>query len=278
MELAPMSVRVRADFERKCFDIHFQLVQSIYDQLKSLLGDDRVATAKTILEWIGLIGGTTGLGLLGFLKVRRGRNIEEAVKIDAPDGSAVYNIRLEGDHNSITLSEPVFKLASSPKIAKATREIVRPLATAGIDKIEIRDDHGTVDEINKKEANSFYAPPISLETGLSSQVIDAILTLRAPVFVPGAKWQFFFGEMRLSADITDNRFLAKVFVDGERFGAGDKILVKMRISQHQTTTGQIRNDYEVMDVLNIWPSGNQISLPMDSEDEPPSLAIEDLEG
>ncbi len=273
-----MSVRVRADFERKCFDIHFQLVQSIYDQLKSLLGDDRVATAKTILEWIGLIGGTTGLGLLGFLKVRRGRNIEEAVKIDAPDGSAVYNIRLEGDHNSITLSEPVFKLTSSPKIAKATREIVRPLATAGIDKIEIRDDHGTVDEINKKEANSFYAPPISLETGLSSQVIDAILTLRAPVFVPGAKWQFFFGEMRLSADITDNRFLAKVFVDGERFGAGDKILVKMRISQHQTTTGQIRNDYEVMDVLNIWPSGNQISLPMDSEDEPPSLAIEDLEG
>ena len=93
-----MSVRVRADFERKCFDIHFQLVQSIYDQLKSLLGDDRVATAKTILEWIGLIGGTTGLGLLGFLKVRRGRNIEEAVKIDAPDGSAVYNIRLEGDN------------------------------------------------------------------------------------------------------------------------------------------------------------------------------------
>jgi hypothetical protein len=147
---ANVSVRVRADFERKCFDIHFQLVQSVYDHLKSLLGDDRVATAKTILEWIGLIGGTTGIGLLGFLRVRRGRNIEQAVKIDVPDGSAVYNIRLEGDHNSITLSEPVFKLASSPKIAKATRQIVRPLATEGIDKIEIRDDNGKVDEIKKR--------------------------------------------------------------------------------------------------------------------------------
>jgi hypothetical protein len=108
-------------------------------------------------------------------------------------------------------------------------------------------------------------------------VIDTILTLRAPVFAPGAKWQFFFGEMRLSADITDNRFLAKVFVDGERFGAGDKLLVKMRISQHQTATGQIRNDYEVMDVLRIWPSRHQISLPMESEEEPPTITIDDLE-
>jgi hypothetical protein len=72
---AEVAVRVRADFERKCFDIHFELIQSLYEQVKTLLGDDHVTTAKTLLEWIGLPGPTGALSLFGFLKLRKGRSI-----------------------------------------------------------------------------------------------------------------------------------------------------------------------------------------------------------
>lgn len=63
---AEVSVRVRADFERRCFDIHFVLVQSIYEQIKTLLDDEHVSTAKTLLEWIGLLGPAGALSLFGF--------------------------------------------------------------------------------------------------------------------------------------------------------------------------------------------------------------------
>ena len=70
------------------------------------------------------------------------------------------------------------------------------------------------------------------------------------------------GLQQLSATLSDQRFLSRVFVDGDRFGAGDKFLVKLRITQHQTPTGQIRNDYEIMEVLQTWPGGKQIPLPL----------------
>jgi hypothetical protein len=97
---AEVAVRVRADFERKCFDIHFELIQSLYEQVKTLLGDDHVTTAKTLLEWIGLLGPTGTLSLFGFFELRKGRAIANAVRLDQTVGSIVYNIVFEGDRNT----------------------------------------------------------------------------------------------------------------------------------------------------------------------------------
>jgi hypothetical protein len=266
-ERAEVSIRVRADFERRCFDIHFELVQSLYEQVKTLLGDEHVATAKTLLEWIGLVGPSGALSLFGFLKLRNGRPIRNYVKFEQPDGKTFYNITFVGDHNTVSLPEPVYKLANDPKIAKAQREIVRPLTREGIEVLQFRDGEGhVVDKVTKADIDSFYVREITEDLGVSSQLIDAILTLRSPVFVSGEKWQFFYGETRLSAEISDQRFLSKVFIDGERFGVGDKFLVKLRITQRQTPAGQIRNDYEILEVLQIWPSGRQISMPLPDRD------------
>ena len=89
-ERAEVSVRVRADFERKCFDIHFELVQSLYEHVKTLLGDDHVATAKTLLEWIGLLGRAGALSLSGFLKIRKGRAISNYIKVEQPAGRNTF--------------------------------------------------------------------------------------------------------------------------------------------------------------------------------------------
>ena len=89
-ERAEVLVRVRVDFERRCFDIHFELVQSLYDQVKGFLGDERVATAKTLLEWIGLLGPPGALSLFGFLKLRKGRAISNYVKLEHTSGNTLY--------------------------------------------------------------------------------------------------------------------------------------------------------------------------------------------
>ena len=155
-ERAEVSVRVRADFERRCFDIHFELVQSLYEQVKTLLGDEHIATAKTLLEWIGLLSSAGALSLFGFLKLRKGRAVANSIKLEQRDGNTLYNITFEGDHNTITVPEPVYKLANDPKIAKAQREIVRPLRTKGIDKLEVREGDYIVETITKSDVDSFY--------------------------------------------------------------------------------------------------------------------------
>lgn len=125
-ERAEVSVRVRADFERRCFDIHFELVQSLYEQVKILLSDDHVVTAKTLLEWIGLLGPTGALSLFGFLKIRKGRMISSSVKLEQEAGNSIYNITFEGDHNTITILEPVYSLANEPKDCKNTTRNCAP--------------------------------------------------------------------------------------------------------------------------------------------------------
>ncbi len=111
---AGVSVRVKADFERKCFDIHLEFIQSIYGQIKDLVTEDHVSTAKTILEWLGLIGGPSGMmGLLAYRKIQKGRKVATETKIVASDGGTNYAITFQGDGNTVTIPAPVRDLAKT---------------------------------------------------------------------------------------------------------------------------------------------------------------------
>jgi hypothetical protein len=59
---ATSKVLVVSDFEAKCFHVNFDVILSLYEQIKSLLDSPDVSTAKTILEWLGLLGLTGGGG------------------------------------------------------------------------------------------------------------------------------------------------------------------------------------------------------------------------
>jgi hypothetical protein len=258
-----VSVRVVADFERKCFDIHFQLIQSVYGHLKDLVTDDHITTAKTLVEWIGLVG-TPTVSLLGFRKWRKGRKIKAATRIVTRDGSAAYTISVEGDGNTITIPAPVYDLSNDPKLARAERAMVRPLLSGGIDTFEVRSDGKVVETISEDEVVFFGDAGIAeIDIDNPPQVFQTILQLRSPVFVEGEKWQFNFGDQKISADITDRNFLAHVFVHGDRFGVGDKFKVVLRMKQYQTKTGNIRNSYEVEQIIETWMAKEQRPLPLD---------------
>lgn len=265
-ERASVSVRVVADFERKCFDIHFQLVQSILDQLKDLVGDDHVATAKTTLEWIGLIGSPT-MSLLGFKKWKQARPIKSATKIQTIDGGVAYTIAIEGDGNTVTIPGPVYQLATDHKVAKAEKAMVRPLLSPGVDSLQVRSGAHVIETISRTEASYFGDLELSdEEIDGASSVVQTILELRSPVFVMGEKWQFNFGDQKIPAEITDKVFLHRVFVEGDRFGVGDKLKVNLRIKQYQTKLGNIKNAYEIENVLDVWKTKEQRILPLEPGD------------
>jgi hypothetical protein len=87
------------------------------------------------------------------------------------------------------------------------------------------------------------------------------LTATKVVLRGEAKWTFSDGRRPFAAPVLDPEFLASVDSGQERFGNGDRLLVRLKAKQFQRGT-RLRTQYEVTKVLKHerTPSGVQTSL------------------
>ena len=260
-----VNVRVRANFEEGCFDISFDLIQVLKDA-GTLVRAIEVADAKTLLEWIGLVGGPStalGGGLWGFLKWKRGRTIRSAER-NEHESRPTYTISVEGDGNTIEIAAPVYQLATSSRVRAAQRGVVSPLKHEGIESVEVREDGQPITTLTKEEfqggAFDILEGEVAGEERLEPQEIDCVLVIRAPVFVEGLKWHFWLGQQRISASISDESFSRRVFSGGERFGVGDRLHVRLCLTQVLTPQGTYRNEYDIPLVTKIEPGPRQLTF------------------
>ena len=70
-ENANVNLLVKANIEDGSFDIEFEFLQTLLSQMQTYIGSKDVKTAKDILEWLGIIGSPTAVGLFALLKWRR---------------------------------------------------------------------------------------------------------------------------------------------------------------------------------------------------------------
>ena len=197
-----------------------------------------VEAAKKIVEWLWLPG-----GVLWFLKKKGGRKSVRQERVDR-ERSNVYNITFEGDNNSITISNPVYQLSCDERVCAALSRTLSPLRSDGIDEFQVRQEGETVMSVSKSDVMAGYFDP---------EPQTAALVLRSPVFARGAQWQFSYGPQRISATLRDAEFIRRVFDEGERFGVGDLFIVQLRLAQSPDSNERIRNDYEIIKVLEVTP-------------------------
>lgn len=275
--VAEVNVHVKATGDG-CFNILLELSQ-VFDQVSTFVNDDNIATAKEILEWLGIrstvVGGPVS-GLLAYLKWKRGRKLLKQEIATDDVGNSVYNITVEGESNSVTvISEPVYKLSQDPRVRAAQRRTLSPLSNEGVNEFQVRQGRRAVLSIGKNEVEHGYfdLSPDEFAGGEpigAPQVIEVVLLLRAPVFVKDAKWQFYYGQQRITTALEDPEFIKRVFVAGDRFGVGDRFRVRLCLSQSLLQNGTIRNDYEIIKVLETTPGPKQLDfsdIETHSEDE-----------
>src|SRR5215470_20315638 len=123
-EHSKVRLLVKSDFEHKCFNIHFELVQTLYQYVKDLISDQDVKTAKEIAEWIGLVGGAAGISLLGYLRARRGQEIKKVTKFEHADGRGTVKVEFKGDGNIVIVNQNVFNLSENAKIKQSVERIM----------------------------------------------------------------------------------------------------------------------------------------------------------
>jgi hypothetical protein len=118
-------VLVLSDFEHKCFNINFEVVLGLYEQIKNLLSVEHVKTAKEVLEWLGLLGfpvSVTGvLSYLGYLKWKDGRKVAEVTPLRDADRAGFVEVRVEGDGNAVHVHNHVYKLSENARALRDPR-------------------------------------------------------------------------------------------------------------------------------------------------------------
>ena len=260
---AEVKVHVKATSEG-CFNIVLELVQA-YKMVADLVRDQEVSTAKDIVEWLGL-GALPATGLFAYIKWKRARKLVAQEPVRDGGKGTTYNITVEGEGNTvIVIPGQVQQLASDPRVRAAQRRTLSPLNDDGIEEFQVRQGRKTVFTVSKEELRKGYFDISQEDVGQEEtinepQTYEAILLLRSPVFEQDKKWQFYYGEQRISATLLDTDFVKRVFMSGERFGVGDRFRVRLCLSQVLLPNGKIRNDYEIIKVIETTEGPKQLDL------------------
>lgn len=252
-EQAKVKVLLKADVKANCVTIELAVNQTLWESARALVQGDTVATAKTILEWIGIL--TTPATILGvslwrFLIWKKNRKVTSAEIQNTSEGNAVV-IRVEGDNNTITVPQPVFQLSKDVKVVENLKIVTTPVDTKnGINKAtfiyqkkpQLQIDESTAREI--RELHSDEGEP---------QTFTAHIVIYGPILTDKAKkWKFRLTNKVEPIDISETHIAEDVLKRGE-IRVGDTYKVKLQMTERKTKTGAFVADYKVKEVLEFIP-------------------------
>lgn len=266
-------VLVVSDFEHKCFNINFEVVIGLYEQVRTLLGSEQAKSAKEVLEWLGLLGLPVSdhiLPFLNFLKWRNGRKITEVTPLTDADKTGIVQVRVEGDGNSVQVHNHVYQLAENPRALRATRDAFLPLGQDGFDNIKLRQADAVVREINAEEVDAIVKScSIGIDEAKETlepevEVTPAWLSVYSPVYdVSAPSWRFRLGKDIIYADIISTNIASQALSRGS-VGVEDAYQVKLEITTEFDTQGKRKEPrYKVLEVVRFVeaePTAQQPSL------------------
>lgn len=156
-DTSTVKVLVKADLEQKCFQLGFELVQTLFEQAVALIEQDVVQDAKSILEWIGIISGGAGVALTVFdLMKWKAKNQKSNITYNIGPNSAVY-IASEGGRIEVPIQ--VHKIAQGANTLKNVQRLLQPVSTDGYEVLEFEHKDRIAQSFSKEEAQEVLEIP-----------------------------------------------------------------------------------------------------------------------
>ena len=233
-ESAPVRVNVQGNFKGGSFGVDLIAVQSVAQQIVSMLsGPESTAVANLlqILSGVGLLGGG---GVIAVIKWLRGRKPS--------------SVRFEGDKTVFEVNESEIterfevdlvagRLYQTRVVRQALAKVVKPLEREGIDFFACLKDGKTEAIVTAADA-VFFDLTASEPDVVSDTVSDGVLLqVEGPVFKEDKKWRFSDGAASFWAEIADVDFVHRINSGLERFGKGDVLIVELRRIQSVSDNG-----------------------------------------
>ncbi len=253
-------VNVRGNFKGGSFGVDFVALQSIKDQIISILsGPEATASANLfgILAGLGLIGSAGRVGLISLIKFLRGRK-PSSIRIDGD--KTVFEIRTTEQVETFEVDLIAGKLYQSRIVRQSLAKVIKPLETEGIDFFACGRDGATEAVVTKEEAAYFAIAASDADVVSDTLSERTLLQIESAVFKDGNKWRFSDGSNSFFAEVGDEQFIERINSGDERFGKGDVLIVELRRIQTITDTG-LRSEYIIERVLE-HKAPLQMGLPL----------------
>lgn len=210
-----IDLRVNA-IEKGSFIVDVSLAENLLKQIFS--GDT--------MEYLANLGAVVG-GVYALYKVLKGKpakteNDKKAIEIKYPDEKV-----------SVTLNDCIVKVYNQPMMREAVSKAIEAADTdVNVDGLSI--DSGSCTPpvtFKKEEFKEYIYDGFEEEKSIPDEqveIVDAYLTIIALNFEPGSRWMFMYNGFKIQMIVKDDALMKKIN-EGERFGKGDAIRVKMRI-------------------------------------------------
>ncbi|MEM9378256.1 MAG: hypothetical protein AAGA72_18720 [Pseudomonadota bacterium] len=267
-DAASVKVLVRADVEQKCFQLEFELVQSLYERLTTVLEQDQVQDAKDILEWIGILaGGTAGAGatLFGLYRFLSRKQPKDTISVSNADANGNVTYQIVGDGNSLIVPGPVDQIARDPRALSSFKRMLEPLQHAGYETVEFEHFETRAALFTREEAKQIIALSedelIVERDGELVSLIKTSVKVRKAVFEGDSVWGINY-KRAVDAKMLDTEWL-------EDFQAGriplppkSRLVVDLRetvpVDEDRMEQGAAR--YEIVKVYGVELPPEQYDL------------------
>lgn len=271
---ASVKVLVDAQFDAKCFNINFELIQTTIDAIRDFLSDAQaVQDAKDILKKIGIIagvGGTVATGIFAYLKAKNGRKVESTQTVKDSTNTVIVNFNGDGP-KTLIVDKDVFRLAEHNKeVVQSVEATLAPIEERGeASGLEFRENDKPIATLAKDDVKAIVA---SCETALLGESIEETVVENEPrtvtgnLYVHGAvfdpkvhNWRFRYKGETIYADIR----ATTIAVDAVRRGTvskNDRYRVKMEVTEPASDDGTAH--YKIIEVLEFKEAEVQMKLPL----------------
>jgi hypothetical protein len=240
-DLSP-EIFISANFKRSSFEFHIILEQATTAAI-ALMASDGATSAKHVVS--GLFSGARSL--IELVKAMKGADKEKLTRVSNEHG-VQYNFTINGDNNTINVSDTVARLEQDPVVRAALEPVIEPLLTQGVDEVGFLTDSGEPpSEVKKDEAGYFVIRSKARLVDDSFRISERILTVVKPSFLEGRTWKFKDGDEEFGALMDDTAFQRDVIRRAVLFGTGDQLVVTLAVRMHRAK----KPEYRVINVNGI---------------------------
>jgi hypothetical protein len=253
---AGIKVFVNANLEQKCFELNLELVQTIWEQARQLIADDRVQTAKEIAEWIGIIGsGAAGsYSLFRLIRSLKGKKITSTTIASIKDGRSQVEIRIEGQEDPLITSKTALDLYSNTLIRRKAIEVLSPLKEDGYESLQFHDGQEIFTEFfedDVPETDGSDLPEVFPQNLFRSE-IRAHARIRKAAYEGKSRWTLVY-KRAIEAAIDDEEWLRRFQEGVITAPPGSSLEVTLEETYITNDQGEIVGDpsYRVTKVHNV---------------------------
>lgn len=235
-------------FEKGSFVIDVSMVESV---IKQIFSSDTVG-------YLADLGAVVG-GVYAAYKTLKGKPAktkeeQASIKVDVKHGGQlIINQTIVNVYN-----QPIVREAVSKSIETAD-------ADANVEGFVVDSGNEHPVTFDKKDFKEYIYDGFDAESENipmeCTEIVDAVITIIALNFEPGSRWQFIYNGFKIQMIVKDDALMKKID-EGERFGKGDAIRVKLKIvKKYNPVYNAYENkSYKIVEFLEhiLAPTQNRI--------------------